>query len=138
MTIQELSDLVFDIKEKLSDEEYKKLMETSTAIFTSKKSKFYEITHLEPRLQWVEYETDDEDEDECYYKIIMKPTKTIIKCGEFYSEQNLDEHIPSELTKHGYVEIERDVESHDMLNNTMDDEIRNTLYHIIAIKRLDD
>lgn len=138
-TVQDLSDLVFEVREKLSDEEYKKLMETSTNIFKTRKSKFYEITHLEPRFQWVEYNADTDDEDDCeYYKITMKPVKVILRCGDFYSESIFEEHVPSELTKCGYVDIEREHETHDLLNNTMDDEIRNLSYHVISIRRIDD
>ena len=93
-SFQELSDLVFEVREKLSDEEYKKLMEVTTTVFTLKKSKFYEITHLEPRFEWVEYDADDEDEDDCdYYKIVMSPVKVILRCGDFYSENILKRFI---------------------------------------------
>jgi len=138
-SFQELSDLVFEVREKLSDEEYKKLMEVTTTVFTLKKSKFYEITHLEPRFEWVEYDADDEDEDDCdYYKIVMSPVKVILRCGDFYSENIFEEHIPNELSKHGYAELKREIETHDLLNCTTDEEIRNLSYHVIAIKRIDE
>lgn len=134
-----LSDLIFEIKEKITDQEYKNLMELGSEIFKSKQSKFYEITHLEPRMEYQQYDPDDEDEDDGdYYKLCLIPQKTILKMDEeVYTERILTEVIPSELQKNGYCEVKtNEFEPKDLFNNIMDEEVKSPFYHVIAIKPL--
>jgi hypothetical protein len=134
---QELSDLIFEIKEKITDQEYKKLMELGAEIFKKHQCKFYEITHLDPRLEYRAYDADDTDEeDDEYYRLTLTPQKTILEIGEAYTEKTLTEYVPTQLEKHGYCELDRPDNTHDLLNKTMDDEIRTPYYHVIAIKPL--
>jgi hypothetical protein len=133
MSAQDFSDFIFDIKQKITDEEYKKLMELGGEIFKKQKCQFYELTHLVPRLEYTNF--DDDDDDEEYYKLVMKPTKTIIQLGEIFTEKVI-ENIRNELNESMYCEVEISDSGPDLLNNTMDDQIRVPAYHVIAMKSL--
>lgn len=84
------------------------------------------------------YDADDtDDDDDEYYRLILTPQKTILELGETYSEKMLTEYIPAQLEKYGYCELDRSEPTRDLLNKTMDDEIRCPYYHVIAIKPLE-
>jgi hypothetical protein len=133
MSAQDFSDFIFDIKQKITDEEYKKLMELGSEIFKKQKCQFYELTHLVPRLEYTNF--DDEDDDEEYYKIVMKPTRTIVQVGEVFTEKVI-ENIKHELTENLYCEVELSESGPDLLNNTMDDQIRVPAYHVIGMRAI--
>jgi hypothetical protein len=128
-----LSDALFEIKEKLTDQEYKTIMEITKKVFDKTTSKYYKITHLEPRFVL----EDDEEDDEEYYKLTLVPCNMIVKVSDKLPEKLLTEDIPNDLLEDGYSIITRN-DDYDMLNNTSDTPIRNTHYHIIKIVKLED
>ena len=129
----DLSDALFEIKEKLTDQEYKTIMEITKKVFDKTTSKFYKITHLEPRFVL----EDDEDDDEEYYKLKLVPCNMIIKVSETLTEKLLTEDIPNDIRDDGYSSLLIRTDDYDMLNNTSETPIRNTHYHVIKIVRLE-
>lgn len=133
MSAQDFSDFIFDIKQKITDEEYKKLMDLGGEIFKKQECKFYELTHLVPRLEYTNFEDDEDDEE--YYKLSLKPTKTIVQIGEVFTEKVID-NIRNELTENSYCEVELSESGPDLLNHTLDDQIRVPAYHVIGMTAL--
>lgn len=130
-----LSDALFDIKEKMTDEEYKTIMEIVSKVFKERKSTFYKITHLVPRFMYCD--GDDEDDDGFdYYKFSLIPTTTILQVSAEYPEKIFEDVIPNALRDVGYSYLHKET-TQDLLNGTSDTGIRDEFYHIIKIERLE-
>ena len=69
---QELSNDIFDLKEKLTDNEFKTIMEKLSKLNTEVKKRFYKITYL-----CTEFKPDCENYWDCN---ISKKTKYLSKC----------------------------------------------------------
>lgn len=86
MPANEVCDIIFGFKEKLTDNEFKMAMDACKRMHETEKQELYVLEYMRPTFYDLSPDSDDEEMNECDYRFSLKKTSVIVRMDPKFAE----------------------------------------------------